>query len=104
MQAPPTPSLAFPPRRPAAPEEAEPAAPRGGGPGITWWMWPLAGALFLAYTTLSLRLHQRMLTNAFDLAIFEQVVRSYAAGHLPVSEVKGPDFPYWGTTSIPSWP
>ncbi|OII69916.1 DUF2079 domain-containing protein [Streptomyces sp. CC77] len=96
MQAPPTPSLAFPPRPPAAPEAAEPQAPHGGGAGITWWMWSLAGALFLAYTALSLRLHQRMLTNAFDLAIFEQVVQSYAAGHLPVSEVKGPGFPVMG--------
>ncbi|MFE9765387.1 DUF2079 domain-containing protein [Streptomyces sp. NPDC005808] len=46
--------------------------------------------------TLSLRLHQRMLSNAFDLGIFEQVIRSYADGHLPVSEVKGPDFPVLG--------
>lgn len=59
-------------------------------------MWALAGTLFFAYMTLSLRLHQRMLSNAFDLGIFEQVIRSYADGHLPVSEVKGPDYPVLG--------
>ncbi|MCX4515739.1 DUF2079 domain-containing protein [Streptomyces sp. NBC_01619] len=61
-----------------------------------WWMWVLTGALFLTYLLLSLRLHERLLTNSFDLAIFEQAVRSYAEGRLPVSEVKGPDFPLLG--------
>ncbi|MFE7326309.1 DUF2079 domain-containing protein [Streptomyces sp. NPDC057565] len=37
-----------------------------------------------------------MLTHSFDLGIFEQAVRSYAHGHLPVSEIKGPDFPILG--------
>lgn len=64
--------------------------------GIPWWIWGLMGALFFTYTTLSLRLHQRMLSNAFDLGIFEQVVKSYAEGHLPLSEIKGPDFPVMG--------
>ncbi|MFD7609468.1 DUF2079 domain-containing protein [Streptomyces sp. NPDC059828] len=48
------------------------------------------------YMLLSLRIHERMMSNSFDLAIFEQVVRSYAHGRLPVSEVKGPDFPVLG--------
>ncbi|MET7599095.1 DUF2079 domain-containing protein [Streptomyces sp. NPDC004082] len=37
-----------------------------------------------------------MLTTGYDLGIFEQAVRSYAHGHLPVSEVKGPGFPLLG--------
>lgn len=63
---------------------------------IPWWIQALAGTLFLAYATLSLRLHQRLFSAAYDLGIFEQVVRSYANGHLPVSEIKGPDFPVLG--------
>ncbi|PBC61543.1 hypothetical protein BKI49_23415 [Streptomyces sp. Tue6028] len=56
----------------------------------------MAGALFLMYAALSLRLHQQMRTSSYDLGIFEQVVRSYAEGHLPVSEVKGQDYPVLG--------
>nr|WP_280921412.1 DUF2079 domain-containing protein [Streptomyces novaecaesareae] len=54
------------------------------------------GALFVIYTTLSVRIHERMLSNSYDLGIFEQVVRSYADGHLPVSELKAPGFPVLG--------
>ncbi|MER6980541.1 DUF2079 domain-containing protein [Streptomyces carpinensis] len=56
----------------------------------------MAGTLFVLYSAVSLRLHQRMLTSSYDLGIFEQIVRSYAEGHLPVSEVKGQDFPILG--------
>ncbi|MCX4821545.1 DUF2079 domain-containing protein [Streptomyces sp. NBC_01142] len=59
-------------------------------------MWTLSGGLFFVYTTLSLRLHARLDTTAFDLSIFEQVVRSYASGHLPIAEINGPDFPALG--------
>ncbi|WP_234346342.1 DUF2079 domain-containing protein [Streptomyces sp. NRRL F-5755] len=37
-----------------------------------------------------------MRTTGFDLGIFEQAVRSYASGHLPVSELKGPGFALLG--------
>ncbi|WP_189311594.1 DUF2079 domain-containing protein [Streptomyces brasiliensis] len=56
----------------------------------------MAGALFFVYAALSLRIHHRMLSNSYDLGIFEQVVRSYADGHLPVSELKGPGYPILG--------
>lgn len=56
----------------------------------------MAGALFFAYAAVSLRIHERLMSNSYDLGIFEQVVRSYAEGHLPVSELKGPDFPVLG--------
>ncbi|MEU2339043.1 DUF2079 domain-containing protein [Streptomyces sp. NPDC013172] len=60
------------------------------------WVWAAAALLFAAYGTVSLRLHQRMLTTGYDLGIFEQAVRSYAHGHLPVAELKGPGFPLLG--------
>ncbi|MFD7256126.1 DUF2079 domain-containing protein [Streptomyces sp. NPDC059874] len=56
----------------------------------------MAGGLFFAYVAVSLRIHEHLLSHSFDLGIFVQVVQSYAAGHLPVSEVKGPDFPVLG--------
>ncbi|MET7484818.1 DUF2079 domain-containing protein [Streptomyces sp. NPDC005538] len=67
-------------------------------PGRGGWRTALSVSLFLftVYTALSVRLHQRMLTTGYDLGIFEQAVRSYAHGHLPVAELKGPDFPLLG--------
>ncbi|MEU2390625.1 DUF2079 domain-containing protein [Streptomyces sp. NPDC007369] len=59
------------------------------GPALPWG---LAAGFFLVYAALSVRLHRRMLTYGYDLGIFEQAVRSYAAGHLPVSALKGPGF------------
>ncbi|MFJ9648410.1 DUF2079 domain-containing protein [Streptomyces sp. NPDC101206] len=59
------------------------------GPALPWC---LAAGFFLVYATLSVRLHRRMLTSGYDLGIFEQAVRSYAGGHLPVSALKGPGF------------
>ncbi|MGW5342293.1 DUF2079 domain-containing protein [Streptomyces sp. NPDC004050] len=59
------------------------------GPALPWC---LAAGFFLVYATLSVTLHRRMLTSGYDLGIFEQAVRSYARGHLPVSALKGPGF------------
>lgn len=64
--------------------------------GRSWWVWALAGALFFVYAALSVRIHERMLSHSYDLGIFEQAVRSYADGHLPVSELKAPGFPLLG--------
>ncbi|WP_445270614.1 DUF2079 domain-containing protein [Streptomyces sp. DSM 41634] len=96
MQAPTGNTAAVLPQQSGTEEQAarEPAA--GSGPGATWWIWAMAGALFFAYTALSLRIHEHLLSHSFDLGIFVQVVRSYADGHLPVSEIKGPDFPVLG--------
>jgi uncharacterized membrane protein len=71
---------------------ARPSAPDGG----TAWIWGAALLLFTAYAAVSVRLHQRMLTTGYDLGIFEQAVRSYAHGHLPVAELKGPGFQLLG--------
>ncbi|MGW6257678.1 DUF2079 domain-containing protein [Streptomyces sp. NPDC055085] len=50
----------------------------------------------MAYTAVSVRLHQRLLSSGFDLGIFEQAVRSYAHLKLPLSELKGHDFQLLG--------
>ncbi|MBV6703356.1 DUF2079 domain-containing protein [Kitasatospora aureofaciens] len=60
------------------------------------WPWAAGAVLFAVYAAVSVRDHQRILTTGFDLGIFEQGVRSYAHGHLPVSELKGPGFPLLG--------
>ncbi|MFE6496766.1 DUF2079 domain-containing protein [Streptomyces sp. NPDC057748] len=97
MQAPPADSATLPVQQKSTVDEGPVVEPsRGSRSDSPWWIWALAGALFFTYATLSLRIHQRMLSHSFDLGIFEQVVRSYAHGHLPVSEVKGPDFPILG--------
>lgn len=96
MQAPPAQSATIPTQQPTFEKKAVAEQPNRGRFDGTWWIWGMAGALFLMYAAVSLRLHQRMLTSSYDLGIFEQVVRSYAEGHLPVSEVKGQGFPVLG--------
>ncbi|MFC0003838.1 DUF2079 domain-containing protein [Micromonospora siamensis] len=54
--------------------------------------WLLAVALFVGYATCSIVRHRHLGTAGYDLGIFEQAVRAYAAGRAPVSELKGPGF------------
>lgn len=61
-----------------------------------WSPWALPGFLAVVYAAVSVRSHQRMLTSGYDLGIFEQTVRSYAHGHLPVVELKGPGYTVLG--------
>ncbi|MEU7554253.1 DUF2079 domain-containing protein [Streptomyces sp. NPDC044571] len=98
MHAPPTDLPALPPQQSGAPyRNPEPSTgPTDQPSGPAWWMWALVSGLFLLYATLSLRIHEQLGSHSFDLAIFEQAVRSYAEGHLPVSEVKGAGFPVLG--------
>lgn len=97
MHAPPTGVTAALPPQQSAPAGRPGAEPSPNAPQpVPWWAWTLAGGLFLVYAALSLRTHARLHSHSFDLAIFEQAVRSYAVGRLPVSEVKGPDFPVLG--------
>jgi uncharacterized membrane protein len=56
----------------------------------------LFGILFAVYATLSLQRHAQFLTTGWDLGIFEQEVRSYAAGQLPTSLLKGVGYPLLG--------
>jgi uncharacterized membrane protein len=79
---------------PAARHAAEPAPYRRRGD--TAWVWVMAAGFFALYTVASVRQHVRLHTTGYDLGIFEQAVRSYAHGHLPHSEIKGPDFPLLG--------
>ncbi|QUW79903.1 DUF2079 domain-containing protein [Streptomyces mirabilis] len=96
MQTSHTKNATVPTQQPPLQKEAMSDPPPKGLFDGTWWIWAMAGALFVMYSAVSLRLHQRMLTSSYDLGIFEQVVRSYAEGHLPVSEVKGQGFPVLG--------
>ncbi|MFJ9953051.1 DUF2079 domain-containing protein [Kitasatospora sp. NPDC091207] len=74
-----------PPSRPA-PQTGE----RPGCPGPTTMAVGLTGIFFTLHTPLPVHRHARMPGAAYDLGLFEQAVRSYAHGHLPVSELKGP--------------
>lgn len=46
--------------------------------------------LFAAYSIVSVSRQLRVRTTAFDLGLFEQAVRGYAAGHAPIAPLKGP--------------
>ncbi|KIF78952.1 membrane protein [Streptomyces sp. 150FB] len=50
----------------------------------------MAGALFAAYTALSVLRWRRMETRSWDLGIFEQAIRAYARLQAPVADLKGP--------------
>ncbi|MER5642719.1 DUF2079 domain-containing protein [Kitasatospora sp. NPDC002227] len=56
----------------------------------------VGGLYFVLYTLLSISRHERMLSAAFDLGIFEQAVRAYAHGQLPVVPLKGPGYDLLG--------
>ena len=55
--------------------------------------WPsgiLAGGFAVAYSWFALQRHWAYRSGGFDLGIFDQAVRSYAHGRLPVSTVRDP--------------
>ncbi|WP_194898926.1 DUF2079 domain-containing protein [Catenulispora pinisilvae] len=58
----------------------------------------LALATTVVYAVFSLRRHALFRSNAYDLGIFGQSVRSYASGHLPVSTIRSDSAPSgpWG--------
>ncbi|MFI5934215.1 DUF2079 domain-containing protein [Actinoplanes sp. NPDC051494] len=70
-----------------------PAVRRGTGRPLAWSM---AAVLAAGYTALAVRAHQHLGTTGFDLGIFEQVVRSYAAGQPGLTPLKGTNFPQLG--------
>jgi len=63
---------------------------------ITCRVWVLAGLFFVGYSAWSLVLYREYQSTGYDLGIFEQAVRSYADGHWPTSDLKGPGFPLLG--------
>ena len=48
----------------------------------------LSAAVLLVYAVYALREHARFGTTGYDLGIFDQAVRSYAAGRWPASEIR----------------
>ncbi|MDH6576145.1 DUF2079 domain-containing protein [Kitasatospora sp. MAP5-34] len=80
--------------RPVVPPAARPSATRPvrAWPGPQQMALAVTGLFFVLYALLSVRRHERMLSAAYDLGIFEQAVRAYAHGRAPVAELKGPGF------------
>ncbi|SDT79269.1 Predicted membrane protein [Streptomyces sp. TLI_053] len=58
--------------------------------------WGLAGLFAALYACVAVNRHRRMLTQAYDLGIFEQAVRAYAHGEAPVVLLKGPGYQLLG--------
>ncbi|ONI90553.1 hypothetical protein ALI22I_12085 [Saccharothrix sp. ALI-22-I] len=56
----------------------------------------VALGLSALYTSYALWRHHSFQSTGFDLGIFEQAVRSYAAGRWPTADLKGPGFPLLG--------
>ncbi|WP_327676034.1 DUF2079 domain-containing protein [Kitasatospora sp. NBC_00458] len=54
--------------------------------------WALAGLFAALYGCVAVNRHRRVLTQAYDLGIFEQAVRAYAHGEAPVVLLKGPGY------------
>ncbi|MEV6976330.1 DUF2079 domain-containing protein [Kitasatospora sp. NPDC093806] len=54
--------------------------------------WGLAGLFAVLYGCVAVNRHRRILTQAYDLGIFEQAVRAYAHGEAPVVLLKGPGY------------
>lgn len=77
-----------------------PSDPRRAGRVLAWGT---ALALFALYAALAVRDQQRMLTSGFDLGIFDETVRSYAHGQLPIVALKGPRFDELGDHFSPAW-
>jgi uncharacterized membrane protein len=81
-------------------------APVASGAVAGWWRrtwvrprvqaWVLAGVFFAAYCAVSVRRHQRFQSTGYDLGIFDQAIRAYAHGRLPVTPLKGPGFDLLG--------
>lgn len=66
-------------------------APITGRPARPWPAALPAGCFAILYTWFALMRHWAYRSGGFDLGIFDQAVRSYAHGRLPVSTVRDPD-------------
>ena len=86
-------------------ERATPTPPPAAAShrAATAWAWGLAAALFALYATLSVRDQQLQRTSGYDLGIFDEAVRAYAHGRLPIVPLKGPDFDLLGDHFSPVW-
>jgi uncharacterized membrane protein len=70
---------------------------------VTASAWGVAAVFFALYAALSVRDQQLQLTSGFDLGIFDEAVRGYAHGQLPIVPLKGPDFDLLGDHFSPIW-
>lgn len=70
---------------------------------VAGWAWSLAAVLFTLYALLSARDQQLQRTSGFDLGIFDEAVRAYAHGRLPIVPLKGQDFDLLGDHFSPIW-
>ena len=70
---------------------------------VTAWAWALAALLFALYAMLSVRDQQLQRTSGFDLGIFDEAVRAYAHGGLPIVPLKGPHADLLGDHFSPIW-
>lgn len=65
--------------------------------------WALAAVFFALYAMISVRDQQLQRTSGFDLGIFDEAVRAYAHGRLPIVPLKGPHFDLLGDHFSPIW-
>ncbi|MFC1412529.1 DUF2079 domain-containing protein [Streptacidiphilus sp. N1-12] len=54
--------------------------------------WALAAAFFALYCCVSISRYRRLISQGYDLGIFEQAVRAYAHGRAPIVALKGPGY------------
>ncbi|GAA3944311.1 DUF2079 domain-containing protein [Actinomadura viridis] len=57
-----------------------------------WAPGVLAALLFCLYSAYAIARHRNLYTAGFDLGIFDQAVRAYAAFEAPIVPIKGPGF------------
>ncbi|MFC1421472.1 DUF2079 domain-containing protein [Streptacidiphilus cavernicola] len=73
------------------PAMSESAADRRGVPPNRL-AWGLAGVFFALYCCVSVLRYRRMVSQGYDLGIFEEAVRAYAHGRAPIVALKGPGY------------
>ncbi|MHA6759032.1 DUF2079 domain-containing protein [Streptacidiphilus sp. PAMC 29251] len=54
--------------------------------------WSLATVFFALYCCVSIRRYERLISQGYDLGIFEEAVRAYAHGRAPIVPLKGPGY------------
>jgi uncharacterized membrane protein len=70
---------------------------------VTASAWLPAAVYFGLYAMLAVRDQQLQRTSGFDLGIFDQAVRAYAHGRMPIVPLKGPAVDLLGDHFSPIW-
>jgi uncharacterized membrane protein len=97
-----TPAVTASPARAEHPAQSPPRT-AASNRAATAWAWALAAVFFTVYAALSVRDQQLQRTSGFDLGIFDEAVRAYAHGRLPIVPLKGPDADLLGDHFSPIW-